>query len=161
VILIRDSVMTSLREFRAAKATGGAATSVLLENLEFIDSFVEEIESTELARRAATESSGTIWHYRFNSFRDIVEALRVALQLHGSVTRGALLASLNWELAENLSLLCQKQGRLPLLHAAWIRSLRGRCRWGPTTYFAAFDSTPRRPPASHNSGPSACQKVRG
>jgi hypothetical protein len=126
VIFIRENVMTALKELRAAKAAGGPSTSATLEDPEFIDSFVAEIESTELARHGATESSGTIWHYRFSSFREIVDALRVALQLHGSVTRGALLTNLNWELAENLTLLCQKRGRLPLLHTAWIETLRGQ-----------------------------------
>jgi len=111
IVFIRQDVMTALEERRAlarARIPGISPASRVLNDPEFTERFVREIEQTQIERLGPDDPAGTLWHYRFAMFRQIVDALRVALRLEGSVTRQNLLANLKWELNENLSILLMK-----------------------------------------------------
>jgi hypothetical protein len=80
----------------------------VLQNPEFVAAFINEIENTDYPSGISGGRSGKMWLYRFATFRDIVDALRVNLRLHRSVHAQALLANLEWELMENLAMISVK-----------------------------------------------------
>jgi hypothetical protein len=127
LIFVRDDVMTALGEREALQCDVSAGIddteSRALENPIFIKTFIDEIKSTESGRRG-TDPTGTMWIYRFDDFRDIVEALRVGLRLQASVPRQALLANVRWEVEENIAALCSKRGDLLVCGHVWLNSLR-------------------------------------
>lgn len=114
VLFARQDVRTALRERRAARGGGGGsvpddgATPSILDDPEFIASFIDEVETTEVQRLGIEGPAGVMWLYSFADFRDVVDALQVILRLHHSVRREALLANLRWEIDENLTTICQK-----------------------------------------------------
>lgn len=128
VLFVRSEVKTALRERKglgllpALSGEVAMATDVL-EQPEFVAEFVREIETTEFARRG-DDSTGFMWLYRFHDFRDIADALRVNLRLHGSVPRRTLLANLRWELTENIAAMCTKHGDTPVTGYRMLDRLR-------------------------------------
>lgn len=126
LIFVREGVMTALGEREALQRDGSdgieETESRVLENPIFIKTFIDEIKNTESGRRGA-DPTGTMWIYRFDDFRDTVEALRVGLRLQASVPRQALLANIKWEAEENIVALCSKHGDLPVCGHYWLTIL--------------------------------------
>ncbi|MBA2278608.1 MAG: DUF4062 domain-containing protein [Chloroflexia bacterium] len=111
VILVRSDVMTALSERRAIQHgshQGSISTtpSPVLRDPEFVAAFVDEIKSTEYERLGDQGPAGNQWYYRFGTFRDIIDALRVNLRLSGSLRAQTLLANLAWENAETIKTIC-------------------------------------------------------
>lgn len=89
-------------------------------------SFINEIQSTSLAS-FAQEPTGSLWRYAFDRFEDIVDTLRVTMNLRRSLHRQVLLANLKWEIEENLKLILEKPRDGPLFPVAdWLMNLRNR-----------------------------------
>lgn len=128
VLFVRADVKTALRERKdlgllSVRADAETHATEALKDPEFVAAFVHEIENTEFARRGE-DLSGFMWLYRFHDFRDIVDALRVNLSLHGSVPRRTLLANLRWELTVNIAAMCSKHGDTPMTGYRWLDRLR-------------------------------------
>jgi hypothetical protein len=128
IIFIRRDVRTALRERKKLRTATGSeeiatVPTTALEDPEFIQAFVEEIERTESGRKGE-DPSGTIWIYQFHDFRDIADALRNNLRLFGSVPRHTLLANLEWELKENIAAFCGKRDEMPDCGQYWLKPLR-------------------------------------
>ncbi len=131
LLFIRRCTATVIDERRARSASSqtpkpveGAPTQPL-SDLEFIEGFVRDIECTEVEGEGAERRKGSPWLYRFDGFDDLVAALRVNLSLHRSLRKQALLANVQWEMEENLTVLCtRKDDSRPFPITAWLRTTR-------------------------------------
>jgi Domain of unknown function (DUF4062) len=131
VILIRKEVMTALTERQTLIQHGIDPESIenvesrVLHDPQFVASLVEEIRKTEYEREGTEGRAGSMWYYQFNTFRDVVDSLRVNLRLHHSVHRQALLSNLSWEIKHNLSALSTKEETGQIYpHFLWLTPLR-------------------------------------
>lgn len=109
VVFVRSEIEAALRE-RQAVQSDSKATSSYMDDPEFTSLFLKEIRRTELGGEESGSATGTMWCYPFDSFDDVVQALRVNLQIHRSVRRHALFANLQWELQHNVAELAMKRG---------------------------------------------------
>ena len=137
VILVRDEVMTALRERRSLSESLGqeqirTEQSKTLEDPPFTEQFIKEIEQTEFRARGE-DPSGSTWIYRFSNFRDVADALRNNLRLYGSVPRQTLLANLRWELIGNISAMVVKRNDMPFPGYWWIEDVRNTVKLTPSS----------------------------
>lgn len=96
-------------------------------DLEFIRSFIDEIKNTSVDAVSRTSPSGTVWLYSFERFDEIVQALRVGMNLDRSLHRQVLLANLEWELVANIAYLCEKgRGGSLMPITSWLTTVRKR-----------------------------------
>jgi hypothetical protein len=149
LIFVRSDVLTALRERAALWPTDSdpgiddAPQSEVLKDPTFVRTFIEEIQRTEIRRRGK-EPAGAMWIYRFDDFRDIVDALRVGFRLYASMPRQALLANLKWELEENITVLCSKHGDLPMCGHDWITVLRQHLDLNSKDFVRSIRLTPEQ-----------------
>lgn len=110
-----EGLSVTQAEYRRAKelAAQGRVRLVLFARGSVLDLWRHDVDSvresddwhavTEFLREVHAEEPGVSnWMHRFDSFRDIVDALRATLQLSGPVHRRALEANLLWELRANI-----------------------------------------------------------
>jgi hypothetical protein len=134
LIFVRSEVHTAVEERKAVRQASGEvgasgnAASRTLENPAFVEAFIEEIRQTEFAREGTQGPSGKMWYYRFATYADIVDALRVNLRLQRSIRRQALLANVKWEIEENIAALCQKWRGIPFPHHWYMAKTRQTVR---------------------------------
>lgn len=105
------------QEAELAAATGGASTirtadAYAAEQMARVLAFVDELKSTRMVDDAGQES-GNLWIYTFDSFADIIGALRIALRANTDVTAQRALANLRKEIESNIARIVSKQGNLP------------------------------------------------
>jgi hypothetical protein len=105
------------QEAELAAAAGGASTirtadAQSAEQMARVLAFVQELKSTKLTDAAGTEA-GNLWIYNFDSFADIIGALRIALRANTDVTAQRAMANLRKEIESNIARIVSKQGNLP------------------------------------------------
>lgn len=111
---VRKSVW---QEAELAAAAGGestirAADAQSAEQMARVLAFVQELKSTTLLDAAGNEG-GNLWIYNFDTFADIIGALRIALRANTDVTAQRALANLRKEIESNISRVVSKQNDLP------------------------------------------------
>jgi hypothetical protein len=111
---VRKSVW---QEAELAAAAGGASTirtadAQSAEQMARVLAFVQELKSTTLLDAAGNEG-GNLWIYNFDTFADIIGALRIALRANTDVTAQRALADLRKEIESNIARVVSKQNDLP------------------------------------------------
>jgi hypothetical protein len=105
------------QEAELAAASGGASTirttdAQSAEQMARVLAFVDELKSTKLVDDAGNES-GNLWIYNFDTFADIIGALRIALRANTDVTAQRAMANLRAEIESNIARIVSKQGNIP------------------------------------------------
>ncbi len=130
VVFVRREVQTAIDERKALRAGGGASAepvgvpSSVVEDPAFVEGFLDEIASRQVTREGEGPSGAT-WIYPFETFAELVAALRINLRLSRSMRRQGLLANLKWEVEDSIAALVHKtKGDLPFAASLWLSHLR-------------------------------------
>jgi len=105
------------QEAELAAAAGGASTirtadAQSAEQMARVLAFVQELKSTKLLDAEGNEG-GNLWIYNFDTFADIIGALRIALRANTDITAQRALANLRKEIESNFARVVSKQNDLP------------------------------------------------
>ena len=100
-VFVREEVDTALKQWNVDGRP--SSPSPFIKDPEFTAAFLQETREA-----GGPENQLPRWTYRFGDFRDIVDGLRVPLQLDADIEQRLLKDNLIGQLLHNLSLLCTR-----------------------------------------------------